>query len=64
MEEGARKRVALNDFRYQKFEKAFGPKANSTNPFHKLAGKDGSSLLPCESEIKMHTHRAAFVARM
>jgi len=61
---GARKRVALNDFRNQKFEKAFRPKANSANLLHKLAGKDGSSLPPCESEIKIQTHRVAFVARM
>ena len=57
-------RVAHNDFRYQKFEKAFGPKANSANLLHKLAGIDGSSLPPCKSEIKMHTHRAAFIARV
>ena len=57
-------RHSLNDYRYQAFEKAFGPKATSRNPFQKMKGIDPSSLPPCEAELRQHLRRASFIAKM
>ena len=57
-------RHSLNEYRYQAFEKAFGPKATSRNPFQKMKGIDPSSLPPCEAELRQHLRRTSFVADM
>ena len=55
---------SLNEYRYEAFEKAFGPKVSSKNPFQKMKGIDAGSLPPCEAELRQHLRRASFVAKM
>ncbi|KAG0711211.1 Tenascin-N [Chionoecetes opilio] len=61
---GAKDGTNLNEHRYQKFEKGYGPKTRSRNPLAKLKGIDASAIPPCESEINIHINRVAFVAKM
>ena len=57
-------KCALNEYQHCIFKRAFAPKARAAHPLMKLQGIDGSSLPPCQAELRPHTKRAAFFARM
>ena len=57
-------KLSLNDFRYEVFDKAFGPKKNSSNQLEKLFGMNASMLPPCQAELATKLKRVKFVAKM
>lgn len=57
-------KATLNAFRYNVFEKGYGPKATAKNPLEKLKGINASVIPPCEAEVNTHMKRASFVAQM
>ena len=61
---GSKPNTSLNDWRYQKFIFAYGPKGHGKNLLANLRGIDGSSLPPCEAEANAHIKRASFVAHI
>ncbi|KAG1714591.1 hypothetical protein GQR58_001019 [Nymphon striatum] len=54
----------LNEWRYEKFMKTYGPKGNGKHLLANLKGMDASGLPPCEDELNPHIKRASFVANM